>query len=62
MSAVRIEEKQEWLSFSDLSTENSLLVTNLLPATEYQFSVMAQNKIGTGPFSEITTITTMGKH
>lgn len=57
-----MEEKQEWLSFSDLSTENSLLVTNLLPATEYQFSVMAQNKIGTGPFSEITTITTMGKH
>uniref|UniRef100_A0A672KBQ0 Uncharacterized LOC107575142 n=1 Tax=Sinocyclocheilus grahami TaxID=75366 RepID=A0A672KBQ0_SINGR len=53
------EEKQEWLSFSDLSTENSLLVTNLLPATEYQFSVMAQNKIGTGPFSEITTITTL---
>uniref|UniRef100_A0A671RLK1 Protein turtle homolog A-like n=1 Tax=Sinocyclocheilus anshuiensis TaxID=1608454 RepID=A0A671RLK1_9TELE len=49
----------EWLSFSDLSTENSLLVTNLLPATEYQFSVMAQNKIGTGPFSEITTITTL---
>ncbi|XP_077099061.1 protein turtle homolog B isoform X2 [Siphateles boraxobius] len=59
VSAVRIAEKQEWLSFSDLSTENSLLVTNLLPATEYQFSVMAQNKIGTGPFSEITTITTM---
>uniref|UniRef100_A0A8C1JC66 Immunoglobulin superfamily, member 9a n=1 Tax=Cyprinus carpio TaxID=7962 RepID=A0A8C1JC66_CYPCA len=53
------EEKQEWLSFSDLSTENSLLVTNLLPATEYQFSVVAQNKIGTGPFSEITTITTL---
>ncbi|XP_067289830.1 protein turtle homolog A [Pseudorasbora parva] len=59
VSAVKIEEKQEWLSFSDLSTENYLLVTNLLPATEYQFSVMAQNKIGSGPFSEITTITTM---
>uniref|UniRef100_A0A671QVE6 Protein turtle homolog A-like n=1 Tax=Sinocyclocheilus anshuiensis TaxID=1608454 RepID=A0A671QVE6_9TELE len=53
------EEKQEWLSFSDLFTENSLLVTNLLPATEYQFSVVAQNKIGTGPFSEITAITTL---
>uniref|UniRef100_A0A671RLS7 Protein turtle homolog A-like n=1 Tax=Sinocyclocheilus anshuiensis TaxID=1608454 RepID=A0A671RLS7_9TELE len=59
VSAERKEIKQEWLSFSDLSTENSLLVTNLLPATEYQFSVMAQNKIGTGPFSEITTITTL---
>ncbi|XP_043106664.1 protein turtle homolog A isoform X2 [Puntigrus tetrazona] len=59
VSAERKEEKQEWLSFSDLSTVNSLLVTDLLPATEYQFSVMAQNKIGTGPFSEITTITTL---
>uniref|UniRef100_A0A8C1QCT6 Immunoglobulin superfamily, member 9a n=1 Tax=Cyprinus carpio TaxID=7962 RepID=A0A8C1QCT6_CYPCA len=59
VSGERKEEKQEWLSFSDLSTENSLLVTNLLPATEYQFSVVAQNKIGTGPFSEITTITTL---
>ncbi|XP_005155702.2 protein turtle homolog B [Danio rerio] len=59
VSAGRTEEKQEWLSFSDLSTENSLLVTNLLPATEYQFSVMAQNKIGTGPFSEIITVTTL---
>ncbi|XP_016101332.1 protein turtle homolog A [Sinocyclocheilus grahami] len=59
LSGERKEEKQEWLSFSDLFTENSLLVTNLLPATEYQFSVVAQNKIGTGPFSEITTITTL---
>uniref|UniRef100_A0A8C1ARX6 Immunoglobulin superfamily, member 9a n=1 Tax=Cyprinus carpio carpio TaxID=630221 RepID=A0A8C1ARX6_CYPCA len=59
VSAERKEEKQEWLSFPDLSTENSLLVTNLLPATDYQFSVMAQNKIGTGPFSEITTIKTL---
>ncbi|TRY95925.1 hypothetical protein DNTS_017257 [Danionella cerebrum] len=53
------EEKQEWLSFSDFSTENSLLVSDLQPATEYQFRVTAQNKIGTGPFSEIITITTL---
>ncbi|XP_026075436.1 protein turtle homolog A-like isoform X1 [Carassius auratus] len=59
VSGERKEEKQEWLPFSDLSTEKSLLVTNLLPSTEYQFSVVAQNKIGTGPFSEITTITTL---
>ncbi|XP_051973479.1 protein turtle homolog A-like [Xyrauchen texanus] len=58
-SAVKTDEKQEWLSFPILSTENNLLVTNLLPATEYQFSVMAQNKVGTGPFSEIITITTL---
>ncbi|RXN19918.1 turtle -like protein [Labeo rohita] len=59
VSAERKGEKQGWLSFSDLSTENSLLVTNLLPATEYQFQVAAQNKIGIGPYSEITTIKTL---
>ncbi|XP_051972038.1 protein turtle homolog A-like [Xyrauchen texanus] len=58
-SAEKTEEKQEWLSFPIMSTENSLLVTNLLPATEYQFSIMAQNKVGTGPFSEIVIITTL---
>ncbi|XP_073686216.1 protein turtle homolog A isoform X2 [Garra rufa] len=59
VSAERKEEKQDWLSFSELPTENSLLVTNLLPATEYQFRVTAQNKIGIGPYSESTTITTL---
>ena len=30
-----------------------LLVSGLQPHTQYQFSVLAQNKLGSGPFSEI---------
>ena len=30
-----------------------LLVPGLQPHTQYQFSVLAQNKLGSGPFSEI---------
>lgn len=62
MSAVKKEEKQEWLSFPVVSTGNSVLVADLLPATEYQFRVMAQNKVGSGPFSEIATSKTLGNH
>ncbi|KAG7269797.1 hypothetical protein CRUP_001877, partial [Coryphaenoides rupestris] len=32
-----------------------LVVTGLETRTEYQFSVLAQNKLGTGPFSEVVT-------
>ncbi|KAI4815303.1 hypothetical protein KUCAC02_005452 [Chaenocephalus aceratus] len=28
--------------------------------TEYQFSVLAQNKLGTGPFSQVVTVNTLG--
>lgn len=60
MSAVKKEEKQ-WLFFPVVSAGNSVLVTDLLPATEYQFRVMAQNKVGSGPFSDIATSKTLGK-
>ncbi|XP_055064729.2 protein turtle homolog B [Misgurnus anguillicaudatus] len=59
MSAEKKEERQEWMFFPVLSTDNSMLVTDLLPATEYQFRVIAQNKAGSGPYSEITTIKTL---
>lgn len=62
MSAEKKEERQEWMFFPVLSTDNSMFVTDLLPATEYQFRVIAQNKAGSGPYSEITTIKTLGKH
>ncbi|XP_010892221.2 protein turtle homolog A isoform X2 [Esox lucius] len=52
--------KQEWLSVPVPSSSGcSLQVTGLVPATEYQFSVLPHNKVGTGPFSEITTIQTL---
>lgn len=37
-----------------------LVVPGLEPGTEYQFSVLAQNKLGTGPFSEVVTVHTAG--
>ncbi|XP_020313701.1 protein turtle homolog A isoform X1 [Oncorhynchus kisutch] len=53
-------EKQEWLSVPvPSSSGSSLQVTGLVPATEYQFSVLPHNKVGTGPFSEIATVRTL---
>eukprot|EP00063_Salmo_salar_P009224 XP_013984059.1 PREDICTED: protein turtle homolog A-like isoform X2 [Salmo salar] len=53
-------EKQEWLSVPvPSSSGSSLQVTGLVPDTEYQFSVLPHNKVGTGPFSEIATIRTL---
>ncbi|KAB5543814.1 hypothetical protein PHYPO_G00083980 [Pangasianodon hypophthalmus] len=54
-----VEEQQEWRSAPGPSSSTSVLVSDLLPSTEYQFSVMAQNKLGSGPFSDITTVRTM---
>lgn len=39
-----------------------LVVPGLEPGAEYQFSVLAQNKLGTGPFSEVVTVNTTGEH
>lgn len=38
-----------------------MLVPGLEPETTYQFSVLAQNKLGTGPFSEVVTVNTLGE-
>nr|XP_054600097.1 protein turtle homolog A [Nothobranchius furzeri] len=52
--------KQDWFSVPVLpSSGTSLLVSGLSPATDYQFSILSQNKIGAGPFSEITTARTL---
>lgn len=37
-----------------------MVVPGLEPETTYQFSVLAQNKLGTGPFSEVVTVNTLG--
>ncbi|XP_037403455.1 protein turtle homolog A [Pygocentrus nattereri] len=52
-------DQQEWQSVPGPSSGTSLLVSGLFPSTEYQFSVLAQNKLGSGPFSEITTVRTL---
>ncbi|XP_054906871.1 protein turtle homolog A isoform X2 [Poeciliopsis prolifica] len=50
--------KHEWASLPVPTSKNYLLVTGLLAGTGYQFSVLPQNKLGSGPFSEIVSIRT----
>ncbi|XP_077601230.1 uncharacterized protein LOC144215904 isoform X1 [Stigmatopora nigra] len=50
--------KHEWASLPVPTSKNYLLVTSLLVATSYQFSILPQNKLGSGPFSEIVTART----
>uniref|UniRef100_A0A8D3A727 Immunoglobulin superfamily member 9B n=1 Tax=Scophthalmus maximus TaxID=52904 RepID=A0A8D3A727_SCOMX len=50
----------DWHSMPVSGAQIWLVVPGLEPATEYQFSVLAQNKLGTGPFSEVVTVNTAG--
>ncbi|KAK2902323.1 hypothetical protein Q8A73_012069 [Channa argus] len=50
--------KHEWASLPVPTSKNYLLVTGLLSGTSYQFSVLPQNKLGSGPFSEIVSVRT----
>ncbi|KAG7471342.1 hypothetical protein MATL_G00123590 [Megalops atlanticus] len=49
----------DWRSLPVPGTQSWLLVQGLEPETAYQFSVLAQNKLGTGPFSEVVTVNTL---
>uniref|UniRef100_A0A4W5K4F7 Immunoglobulin superfamily member 9B n=1 Tax=Hucho hucho TaxID=62062 RepID=A0A4W5K4F7_9TELE len=49
----------DWLSMPVPAGPTWLVVTGLEPQTAYQFSVLAQNKLGTGPFSEVVTVNTL---
>ncbi|XP_042566265.1 protein turtle homolog B [Clupea harengus] len=49
----------DWLSMPVTGSQNWLLVQGLESKTAYQFSVLAQNKLGTGPFSQVVTVTTV---
>ncbi|XP_029366269.1 protein turtle homolog A isoform X2 [Echeneis naucrates] len=51
--------KHEWASLPVPTSKNYLLVTGLLAGTGYQFSVLPQNKLGSGPFSEIVSVRTL---
>ncbi|XP_039636389.1 LOW QUALITY PROTEIN: protein turtle homolog A [Perca fluviatilis] len=59
-SASDNDGKQDWFSVPvPPSSGSGLQVTGLSPATDYQFSILSQNKMGTGPFSEIATSRTL---
>ncbi|XP_054875106.1 protein turtle homolog A isoform X2 [Amphiprion ocellaris] len=59
-SASDNDATQDWFSVPvPPSSGSSLQVTGLSPATDYQFSILSQNKMGTGPFSDIATARTL---
>uniref|UniRef100_A0A673XVK6 Immunoglobulin superfamily member 9B n=1 Tax=Salmo trutta TaxID=8032 RepID=A0A673XVK6_SALTR len=49
----------DWVSIAVPSGQTWLVVPGLEPQTAYQFSVLAHNKLGTGPFSEVVTVNTL---
>ncbi|XP_069080556.1 protein turtle homolog B [Pleurodeles waltl] len=49
----------DWLSLPVPLGPTWLLVDTLEPETSYQFSVLAQNKLGTSSFSEVVTMNTL---
>uniref|UniRef100_A0A4W3HB38 Immunoglobulin superfamily member 9B n=1 Tax=Callorhinchus milii TaxID=7868 RepID=A0A4W3HB38_CALMI len=49
----------DWRSLPVTTGLTWLLVEGLEPETAYQFSVLAHNKLGTGPFSEVITVNTL---
>lgn len=51
----------DWLSLPVPPGPSWLLVEALEPETAYQFSVLAQNKLGTSAFSEVVTVNTLGE-
>ncbi|XP_062820835.1 protein turtle homolog A isoform X1 [Anolis carolinensis] len=50
----------DWVSVPVPVGASHIMVENLQPDTSYQFSVLAQNKLGSGPFSEIVTTVPLG--
>lgn len=51
----------DWVSIPVPGGHDWMVVPGLEPETTYQFSVLAQNKLGTGPFSEVVTVNTRGE-
>ncbi|XP_030598901.1 protein turtle homolog A-like [Archocentrus centrarchus] len=52
--------KRDWFSVPvPPSSGSRFQVTGLSPSTDYQFSILSQNKMGTGPFSDIATARTL---
>ncbi|CAG11194.1 unnamed protein product, partial [Tetraodon nigroviridis] len=56
ISASGNDGKQGWYSVHvPLKSGTKMHVANLSSNTDYQFSILSQNRMGTGPFSEIVT-------
>lgn len=51
----------DWVSMPVPGGHEWMVVPGLEPETTYQFSILAQNKLGTGPFSEVVTVNTLGE-
>ncbi len=51
----------DWISVPVPGGHDWMVVPGLESETTYQFSVLAQNKLGTGPFSEVVTVNTLGE-
>ncbi|XP_061607646.1 protein turtle homolog B isoform X5 [Phyllopteryx taeniolatus] len=49
----------DWLSIPVPGGQEWMVVPGLEPETTYQFSILTQNKLGTGPFSEVVTVNTL---
>lgn len=63
ISASDNDGKQDWFSVPvPPSAGSRLQLTGLSPNTDYQFSILSHNKMGTGPFSEIATTRTLGQY
>lgn len=62
-SASDNDGRQGWYSVSVPPRSGTRMqVGNLSPNTDYQFSILAQNKMGTGPFSAIVNARTLGQY
>lgn len=56
------DKKRDWFVVPVIPPNGTRLqVVGLSPNTQYQFSILARNEMGTGPFSEIATAWTLGQ-
>lgn len=62
ISASNNDRKQGWYSMSvPPNSGTKMHVANLSSNTDYHFSILSQNKMGMGPFSEIVIARTLGQ-
>lgn len=63
ISASSNDGKQGWYSVHvPPESGTKMHVANLSSNTNYQFSILSQNRMGTGPFSQIVAARTLGQY